>query len=603
MLNRVYLRWIAQFTRRARQTRNRAERFGFASLEPRDLLASLFFDPGTGIASAFGGSGNDTLTVTVDSSTEIRVEFDGGPTAIFSSAELNEVKFWGGAGDDYFANHSSIKSFFGGHTGNDIFLGGTGSDRVMAGDGDDMVDGREGDDYLDGGNGNDTLLGGEGNDELHGWFGNDVLHGGEGDDYLAGEFNDDTIYGEGGNDFALGSIGNDMIWGGDGDDFLYGQGDDDFVYGEAGNDRVRGNNGNDHLFGGEGNDYMMSDAGDDYAEGQAGDDYVFAYSGLDVLKGGDGNDHIIGESGINELWGDAGDDLIIGGSGVDLVYGNAGADSIFGGDGNDRLFGGQGIDHLVGGNGDDAIHGGGQDAADTMLGNAGNDRFLHQTNDVVYDRGLGDVLIEFEDFSDSWTDLEIEVIDRGFNKLYLATGNNALLFDTLSNEDLRFLKYDDLGGSSGINYLHTTTSWYYENGEQIFTYDYDREIHIADWDESSQWYNDQFTMTAIHEIGHNWDSNLELESVGPFLDGAWESFLAASGWTDVDPNSSSYTLSNDGQWWYLNNASFAEEYGKSNPYEDLATMWEYFFATDPANYDPNLQSKLDVYSNIFNLLS
>lgn len=595
--------WMSQSSNPNRPSRTSGERFAFTPLEPRNLLASIVFDSGTGIASAFGSIGDDILTVTVDSPTAIRVEFDGGPSAVFTPTELNEIKFWGGSGDDYFANNSSIDSFFGGGTGNDTFLGGSGRDRVMAGDGNDNLDGREGDDYLDGGNGDDVLYGREGNDELHGWFGNDYLNGGEGNDYLAGEFDDDTIHGEGGDDLVLGSIGNDLIWGGDGDDLLYGQGDDDYIYGEGGNDAVRGSNGNDHLYGGEGNDFIMSDAGDDYAEGQGGNDYIFAYTGLDVLKGGDGNDQIFGESGTNELWGNAGDDLIMGGSGDDLIYGNQGNDSIFGLAGNDRMFGGQGVDHLVGGAGDDAIHGGQLSAADTMVGNAGNDRFLHQANDVVYDRAAGDALIEFEDYSDQWMDLEIEVIDRGFNALYLATGNNALLFDTLSNDDLRFLKYDNLNGSAGINYLSTTTSWYYENGQQIFSYQYDREIRIADWDELSEWYNDQFMKTAIHEIGHNWDSELELGSVSLVLEDSWNSFLAASGWTDVNPNSSSYTLSNDGQWWYLNTASFAENYGKSSPYEDLATMWEYWFTTDPADYDPSLLSKLDVYSSVFSFLS
>ncbi len=603
MLNQVYQRWMTPSKMRFRRSKPRSGQFGFAVLEPRYLLASIVFDPATGIASAFGNNTDDVLTITVDSPTEIRVEFEGGPSAVYAPTELNEVKFWGGSGDDYFANNSSVKSFFGGHTGNDIFLGGSGNDRVMAGDGNDVIDGRGGDDYLDGGNGNDILLGREGDDELHGWFGDDVLYGGDGDDYLAGEFNDDTIYGEGGNDYALGSIGNDVIWGGDGNDSLYGQGGDDEVYGEAGNDAVRGSNGNDRLFGGDGNDFMMSDAGDDYAEGQGGDDYVFAYSGFDVLKGGDGNDQIFGESGVNELWGDAGDDLIMGGDGDDLIYGNAGRDLIYGLDGNDRMFGGQGVDHLVGGNGDDAIHGGGLSSADTMYGNAGNDRFLHQGNDVVYDRAVGDALFEFEDFSDQWTDLEIEVIDRGFKELYLATGNNILLVDTLSSDDLRFLKYDDLGGSSGINHLATSTSWYTANGQTIYTYEYTREIRIADWDESSSWYNDQYMMTAIHEIGHNWDSDLELESVDPILGDAWDSFLAQSGWTDVNPNSSNYSRSHDGRWWYLNTATFADDYGKSNPYEDLATMWEYLFTTDPADYDPGLQSKLDVYFGIFSILS
>lgn len=567
------------------------------------MLASISFDPGTGIVSAFGSAVNDHLTVTEVAPSNISVAFDGGPSRVFTVAELAEVKFWGGAGDDYFANETSLPSFFGGHTGNDTFLGGSGNDRVMAGDGEDVVDGRAGDDYLDGGNGNDTLYGRDGNDELHGWFGDDTLYGGDGDDYLAAEFDNDTVYGEGGNDYVLGSIGDDLIWGGDGDDLLYGQGDDDMVDGGAGNDAVRGSNGNDFLYGGDGNDFMMADAGDDYAEGQGGHDYLFAYSGIDVLKGGDGNDQVFGESGTNELWGDDGDDLIMGGDGDDVIFGNAGDDTLFGLDGNDRMFGGEGVDHLVGGNGNDAIHGGSSVAADTMLGNAGQDRFLHQSGDVIYDRAAEDAVILFEDATSAWTDIEISVVERGLNVLYLATESNALLLDALTGDDLRLLKYDQLGGYAGVNYLSSSTRWYFENGQQIFEYEYSREIHIADWDESSSWMNDEFMSVTIHEIAHNFDSRLELEAIAGELANAWDSFTATSGWTDTNPNSNDYTRSSDGQWWYLNTATFAEEYGRTNPFEDFCTVWEYYFENDPADYDSALLPKTGVLTGMFEFLT
>ena len=84
------------------------------------------------------------------------------------------------------------------------------------------------------------------------------------------------------------------------------------------------------------------------------------------------------------------------------------------------------------------------------------------------------------------------------------------------------------------------------------------------------------------------------------LTGTWDSFLSLSGWTDSNPGSSGYTSSNDGNWWYQTSASFAEDYGRSNPNEDMATVWEAYF--DGFN-DSSLQSKLDVVSDVLAVLS
>jgi hypothetical protein len=43
----------------------------------------------------------------------------------------------------------------------------------------------------------------------------------------------------------------------------------------------------------------------------------------------------------------------------------------------------------------------------------------------------------------------------------------------------------------------------------------------------------------------------------------------------ADPNL--YQRSGDGQWWHLKTAEFVRGYGKTNPYEDWATVWEYYF--------------------------
>ena len=78
----------------------------------------------------------------------------------------------------------------------------------------------------------------------------------------------------------------------------------------------------------------------------------------------------------------------------------------------------------------------------------------------------------------------------------------------------------------------------------------------------------------IHEVGHNWDDEFELVAANPNLSGAIDSFRALSGWSDVDPQVSSYTLSADGEWWYLNTAVFEDDYGRTNPHEDYAVAWE-----------------------------
>lgn len=591
-----------------RQTKKRQRSLlgSYEKLEDRKLLAAnIFYDPASMIVTVIGNSDGDRLDLTQDEAS-VTVAIEGGTAASYDLADVVEVRYYAGGGNDSFYNATGIVSFFAGHAGDDFFSGGSGNDRSFGGDGNDILNGNDGDDTLNGGGDNDVVNGNDGNDELHGDAGDDEVIGGEGDDYIAGEFGDDKLNGDGGNDFLIGSRGNDELSGGTGDDAVYGQADQDIVYGNDGDDRVRGNDGDDVLYGGDGNDFLMSDVGNDIAYGEAGNDQLFAFSGDDRLEGGDGDDLISGESGTNTLIGGDGVDLVIGGTGRDLIFGEAGDDQLYGLDGDDEIDGGLGVDRVVGGNGDDALYGGELVSADTLIGGGGDDRFITQPGDLVSDAGERDAVLEFINETADWTDAEITVLKDGFRQLYDITGNNVLIQETLNNDSLKFYKYATLNGAAGINYLQTSTSWYYQNGQRIYTYQYTREIRILDWDETSSFYNDQFVDVLIHELAHNWDSELELEGISADLGAQWSAFLGLSGWTDQNPNSpNDYSRSHDSQWWYLNSAQFAENYGRTNPKEDMATMIERFMHDGGADPEGTtvLDAKLNLIDSIFSEIS
>jgi Ca2+-binding RTX toxin-like protein len=171
-----------------------------------------------------GGPGDDTITVTVDSTTD-SLTADGGAGAdkiilnIEDASNLVSVKLNSGDGAD--------RIFLPGHPGtispvvktggsNDIvrinsvptsprsaLLQGTpvgrysinaggGNDRVTLGTSNDLLDGAGGDDLLAGAGGLDEIEGGDGNDDMEGGDGADVLHGGDGVNDFSGGPGRDT---------------------------------------------------------------------------------------------------------------------------------------------------------------------------------------------------------------------------------------------------------------------------------------------------------------------------------------------------------------------------------------------------------------------------
>lgn len=344
-----------------------------------------------------------------------------------------------------------------------------------------------------------------------------------------------------------------------------------------------------------------------------------------------------GGAGNDLLEGGAGNDTLLGGSGDDTLLGWGGSDNLNGDPGNDYLDGGAGVDELHGGAGDDGLHGGGENSADKLWGNAGNDRFLTQKGDLIQDRRSWDAEVKFVNGTDaSWSDKEIQVIDRAFAVLQKMTGNTRLLKDSLTREPILFVKENQVlidgkpfnGANteprSGIDetgsYFVPPFNWV---NYKIKRSAQPRIITIGEqrgsttWDETNESINQQVIKDVFHEIGHNWD-NLGEMGLGRYLH-----WLSLSGWTQGRPsNPSLYYLSFDEKWYYLKTAEFAPnfptdpayqgaEYGTTNPFEDWATVWQTYasnFMTAGPFGNSSLvsvpyQAKLDAVGTLIGILS
>ncbi|WP_413720831.1 calcium-binding protein [Silicimonas sp. MF1-12-2] len=208
-----------------------------------------------------------------------------------------------------------------------------------------------------------------GNDQMVGFADADGTHidGPDG-------FND-IILGYGGNDKIFAGLGNDEVFGGAGAGFIRGEAGDDLIYGEADNDVLDGGSGADRMYGGIGNDtYFVDNAGDIVSETGGG--------GTDTVKSK--IDFTLGD-GLENLWLDKGSSATVGTGNAlgNIIVGNERANWLSGEAGNDNLIGGDGDDVLNGGIGNDQLHG--DDGADTLSGGAGNDK-LHggQGDDITY---------------------------------------------------------------------------------------------------------------------------------------------------------------------------------------------------------------------------
>ena len=227
----------------ARQVRPAVE-----TLETRQLM-SVGIDGNGGLVIQGGGQ-NDWAWISPvanNGKTYYRVygNLAGVPTdKWFDPMQVRNVQFRGYAGNDDFANNTSVPCWMWGGDGNDKLDGGSGQDVIYGDAGDDYIADQttrataNWDNWFFGGFGNDTIQGSAGNDQIHGDAGVDNLFGGNGIDYL---------WGDDGNDRIEGGWGNDALWGGNGDDLLAGQQGDDWLAGNAGRDTLYGASGRDRF--------------------------------------------------------------------------------------------------------------------------------------------------------------------------------------------------------------------------------------------------------------------------------------------------------------------------------------------------------------------
>jgi len=226
---------------------------------------------------------------------------------------------------------------------------------------------------------------------------------------------------------------------------MIGSTETDVLIGLGGNDTLDGRDGADNLIGGTGNDLYIVDNVDDTVieDASAGIDMVI--SSVDyklernvenlILIGnavnGNGNaenNTIIGNDAANKISGGDGNDYLVGGLGNDTLWGGDGKDTLVG-DGADKLYGGTGDDTYVisggtagvafenNGEGTDTVistgsynlganlenltlaAGGnwvavGNDLANTIVGNAGNNVLIDDYNSYAYNSLSGGTTVD-----------------------------------------------------------------------------------------------------------------------------------------------------------------------------------------------------------------
>jgi Ca2+-binding RTX toxin-like protein len=320
-------------------------------------------DGGTGSDFMSGGLGDDVYVMD-DALDEISEAGGGGvdrveaSVSVTLSADVEQLVLTGSAAIAGTGN--ALANRITGNGAANLIDGGLGGDAMIGGLGDDIY-------IVDNASDVVTELAGEGVDEVRTALARYTL----GDTLEKLSFTGSADAKGVGNALANG------IAGGSGNDLLLGLDGDDSLSGGAGNDRLEGGVGADAMAGGAGDDvYLLDDAGDTVSEvGGGGSDLVQTLV-RHTLGAGVENLTLLG---IEALKG-AGNEL------ANLITGNDGANGISGFGGDDRIFGGKGADSLIGGDGADILDGGLGD--DTMTGGLGNDIYhVDSALDVVSETG------------------------------------------------------------------------------------------------------------------------------------------------------------------------------------------------------------------------
>ena len=158
---------------------------------------SARFTPGLGRLTLTGDDADNPAIISRNAAGAILV--DGGAVHIAGGtptvANTSLIQAFGGAGNDTITlvetNGALPAAMLFGGAGNDILTGGSGADQLFGQSGNDTLNGKGGNDLLFGGDGNDLLVGGAGKDRCYGEAGDDFflvrdkkpdnLYGGEGE--------------------------------------------------------------------------------------------------------------------------------------------------------------------------------------------------------------------------------------------------------------------------------------------------------------------------------------------------------------------------------------------------------------------------------------
>ncbi len=473
-------------------------------------------------------------------------------TRVVPKNAIDELIFLGDSGDDNFYNKTDVRT------------------RVYGDSGDDKLRGGIGDDILEGGADNDILEGGGGRDiyKFRGkHLGTDTIV----DDDVS---QSDTL------DFSelevelrkldLSIVDEQAVAPGNLSLILHSHNSIEDVIGSPYDDFIAGNSRDNTLVGGAGNDLLIGREGNDTLDGGSANDALIGGSEDDILLGRIGNDTLEGQDGNDLLRGEAGEDYLHGGLGTDALFGGADDDELRGGLGEDELDGGGGIDALY--QEDDSLPG---------LGLIGSP-FARRV-DILSD-------------GDPWSRLELATLNTALTFLVEITGSQRILVDSiLPGLPIRIIKQDEIDGdpnTSGLNRepVDRPQGTYCDGLVVLGTCagtvvvfgrtDSPRTILIRDWDETDPDETRSRIMTLVHEFAHNWDEVRELQTAGIDASIVMD-FRAISGWTSTDPMDLGYVKATDAEedWWHLANVRFARAYGRTNPKEDMATMWAQYYQT------------------------
>lgn len=169
-----------------------------------------------------------------------------------------------------------------------------------------------------------------------------------------------------------------------GNDTLTGNASSDVIYGAAGADILDGAGGADTLYGGIGNDIFYVDNVGDHVIEYYGEGNDLAYVSVDYTMEANLEKATLLGTGHISIVGNDYANTILGNAGNNIFYGGVGGDLLVGDAGNDILYGQEQSDFLQGGGGNDILVG--SAGMDELTGGSGADQFVFDSLTVSADR-------------------------------------------------------------------------------------------------------------------------------------------------------------------------------------------------------------------------